>query len=146
MSEQNEETPLARVERLRAERKAAAQKAHDAQLAVDLEAIDLLEAEHGDSNVGVIRVGHTAGLPAAVACRCPKPVELKRFRALVTPKNDRDRPDNVAPAEQLGRVCLIYPDAETFAKLCDARPGLQAQLGKAAIELAVGAEEREGKD
>lgn len=143
---QQPRTPLELAEERRAARKAEVKALHDAQRAVDLDAITDLEIEHGDANVGVIHVGYVEGLPSCVACRTPKPVELKRFRVRVTPKNDKDRPDSATAAEELAAVCRIYPDDATYAKLCEARPGLAIQLGSKAVALATGKEESEGKD
>lgn len=142
--------PLAAIEAKRAERKAATEREANAQLAQDLEAIDALEATLGDSNVAVIRVPYSKGLPAAAAVRCPKPLEMKRFRDRVRPQKDnRNReiePDHQAAADELVALCRVYPaDAETYERLCAARPGLSGQLAKEAIKLAVGAEESEGK-
>jgi hypothetical protein len=138
-------SPLEALEDRRNARKAAEQQAYETRLVEDLEKIDELEIEHGDSNVAVVRVPYTPGLPAAVAARCPKPAEIKRMRAQLKPKHEKDRPDQEAAVEQVARGCLIYPDVETFAALCIARPGLSTQLGKEAIKLAVGNEESEGK-
>lgn len=141
--------PLAAVEAKREKRKAEAEKAYRARLAVDLEAIDELEAQLGDCNVATIRVNSPEGLPCAVACRCPKPVEIKRFREESGERKDaRNREvkgDMAAALEKLALVCLVYPDREVYANLLAARPGLGTQLGKEAVKLAVGAEESEGK-
>lgn len=143
--------PLKAVEAKREARKAQARKAYEARLAVDLDAIDELEIQLGDSNVAVVRLSGLVSddLPAAVACRCPKPVDIKRFRDEVTPTKDhrnREVPaDREAACERLARVCLVYPDKDTFARLCEARPGIAVQLGGEAVKLAVGVEESEGK-
>jgi hypothetical protein len=142
---------LEQVEARREARKAAARKAADDALAVDLEAIDAIEVQLGDDNVGVMRVGYTPGLPVAAAVRCPKPAELKRFRDRVKPgqKDGRNRdvsPDTAKACEELADVCLVYPtDRAVYAKLCEARPGLAAQLGSKAVDLAVAAEDAAGK-
>lgn len=138
-------TPLEVAEDRRAARKAEALKARNAQRVIDLDAIDALEVEHGDSNVGVINLPYSAGLPTCAAVRAPKPAELKRFRTRVTPKHEKDRPDSGAAAEELAAVCVIFPDAETYARLCTARPGLAVQLGSKAVDLATGKVEAEGK-
>lgn len=147
--EKDERSPLEQVEARREARKAANRKAAEDQLAKDLEAIDALEAAQGDDEIAVVRVKAPAGMPAAVACRCPKPSELKRFRDRVKPQKDaRNRevePDHAKACEELAAVCLLYPDREAYDALCAARPGLAAQLGKEAVKLAVGAEESEGK-
>lgn len=138
-------SPLEQAEERRENRKAQARKEYETQLALDLEAIDALEIAHGDSNVAVIRLPHTPGLPAAVAARCPKPGEMKRFRTQVTPRHEKDHPDTVAATELLAKSCLVHPDAETFDRLCAARPGLCTQLGKEVINLSLGREEAAGK-
>lgn len=145
------EDALQRVEAKREARKAKARKAYEARLAVDLEAIDAIEEQLGDNNVAVVRLSGllSEDLPAAVACRCPKPAELKRFRESILPSKDsRNRettPDKIGATEQLARACLVYPDKEVFARMCEARSGIAVQLGGQAVALAVGIEESEGK-
>jgi hypothetical protein len=138
-------TPLEQSEARREARKAEVRKALETQLVIDLDAINELEIEHGDSNVAVIRLPYTEGLPAAVACRCPKPAEVKRFRARLKPKHEKDHPDQFAAAEELAAACRIYPDKETYDKLCVARAGIAGQLSGEAMKLATGKEEAEGK-
>lgn len=152
MTDEQTEAPsaLAQVEARREARKAARKREADDQLAKDLDAIDALESTLGDSNVATVRLPYTAGLPAAAAVRCPKPLEMKRFRDRVKPQKDgRNRDvetDPVGATEELAAVCVIYPaDKDVYAQLCAARPGLAAQLGKEAVRLALGAEESEGK-
>jgi hypothetical protein len=145
-----ERNPLAEAAAKRAERKAKAQKEADAALAVDLEALDSLEQEHGDSNVAAVRVGYTPGLSQLAIVKCPPPKYLKRFRDRVKPgqKDARNRdvtPDAAAASEEIAASCLLYPSADVYARMCEARPGLAAQLGAEAVKLAVGAEESEGK-
>lgn len=143
-------SPLEAVEAKRAARKAAAEACREVQLASDLDAIDSIEAERGDSNVAVIRLPYTRDLPAAVAVRVPSLAEMKRYRDRVRPSKDgrnRDvQPDQVQPAEEIGATCRVYPTDETvFRALCEARPGLLVQMGVRALELGSGREESEGK-
>jgi hypothetical protein len=140
-------TPLEKAEARRADRKAEARKAHDAQKAIDLDAITDLETEHGDGNVSVIHLPFTAGLPTCVACRCPKIPEMKRYQARLKPKHEKDHPDAVAAAEELAAICRIFPaDKETYEKLCASRPGIAVQLGVEAMRLGSGKVDAEGKD
>jgi hypothetical protein len=141
----SEKSPLELAEERRAERKAAANPARDAQRAIDLDTINELEITHGDSNVGVLNLPYSAGLPTIAAVRVPKPAEIKRYRVRITPKHEKDRPDTAAAAEELAAVCVIYPDAEAYAALCAARPALAVQLGSKAVDLATGKAEAEGK-
>ena len=135
---------IGEIEARRAERKAKLAAQREEQLAVDIEALDAAELQHGDSNVVRIDVPYTPGLPTLALARTPRPVEVKRYRDSVRPKGDK-APDAAAAAEQLAAVCRIYPDAETLAKMAEARPGLNVQLGVAAVGLAMGAEAAEGK-
>jgi hypothetical protein len=138
-------SPLEIAQAKRAERKAAMKRAEDFAKAADLEAISDLEEQYGDSSVAVIHVPFTPGLVTACAVRCPTPVELKRYRSRITPKDQKHVPDYTTAAEELAETCLVYPEREAFAKVCEARPGLKVQLGVLASDLGVGKAEREGK-
>lgn len=135
---------LTEIEARRAARKAALARERDEQLATDLEAIDALEQEHGDTNVAVIRLPYTPGLPAAVAAKCPPKAVVKRYRARIKPDKQGRPGDAVAAAQEVVGVCLIYPDKDTFEKLVEARPGIDTQLGTAALNLAAAEEEELG--
>lgn len=145
MAEQ-EQSRLEKIEARRAERKAADARAAEEQRATDLEAIDALEVEHGDSNIDTLRVPFTPGLPTLVACRCPSSPEMKRFRSRVKPTKGDKPVDYVAPTEELALTCLVYPDRETFEKVCEARPGLMMQVGTAALKLGTAEADAAGKD
>jgi hypothetical protein len=136
---------LEAIEARRAARKEALQQAHDAQRVKDLEAIDALEIEHGDSNIATLEVPYTPDLPTMIAVRCPKPVEVKRYRDRVKPKKDGSPGDSLGGALELAAVCRVYPDADTYAALLEARPGVDAQLGLLAIQLSAGKAEAAGK-
>lgn len=133
------------IEARRAERKARNAAEERTQYAADLEALDALEVEHGDTNVASVRVPFSPGLPTLVVVRCPHPPEVKRYRARVTPSRDGEKPDYVGPAEELAAVCLRYPDRETYERMCLARPGIGPQVGLEALKLASGKAESEGK-
>jgi hypothetical protein len=125
----------------RAERKAKLAEQAAAQKAIDLEAIDALEVEHGDSNIAVVEVPYTPGLPVLAAAKVPPEAYLKRYRARL--KEDvKNAPE---AAEEVADACCVYPDPEVRKALFAARGGLRVQLGGAAIKLATGREESEGK-
>ncbi len=126
--------PAAKIEEARAKRKAERAKAQRAQYATDLEHLDLLEQERGDGAVTSLSVDRD-GFPTLVIVRCPTEPEVKRFRTQTRPVGDKT-PDPTIPAETVGSMCLLYPDKDTFAKMCVAVPGLHAQAGAAALELA----------
>ncbi len=137
---------LEEIEKRRSDRKAALRVAEKEQLAIDLDAIDALECEHGDSNVCRLEVPFLPGLPVRVAARCPTEPEVKRYRDRVKPDKKGRPGDPVGAHEELAECCRIYPDADTYAKLRAARPALHGHLGAKAIELAGGREEEAGKD
>jgi hypothetical protein len=138
---------LQEVEARRAARKAQNQVEYETQRALDIEALDALEEEYGDSSVKALDVPHTHGLPTLIVARCALPVELQRYRDTVKPSADgRKTPDYVKAGEQLASRCRVYPDKDTYAKMCEARPGIHLQLGVAALELATAREQAEGKD
>jgi hypothetical protein len=137
---------LEAIEARRAERKAALDVQRKAQRVIDLAALDALEVEHGDSNVATVDVPYSPGLPTLAAVRCPKPPEVKRYRSRVKPDSKGRPGDPVAAAEELAAVCVVYPDPDAYAALCEARPGIHVQLGVAAIQLAAGRADDAGKD
>jgi hypothetical protein len=149
MAEQKTEklSPLELAEARRAARKAGNRAEWENQRALDIEALDALEQEYGDTSVKALDVPFTPGLPTLVVARCAKPVELARYRDSVRPAPDgRKQPDHVKAGEQLATLCRVYPDDDTYAKVRDARPGIHLQLGVAALELATGREQAESKD
>jgi|GEM_PF-5023240 hypothetical protein len=134
---------VAEVEARRAARKAEQASKRAEQRVLDLEALDGLEVEHGDSNVAHLDVDAGPGLPTLAAVRCPRPAEVKRYQARLREKH----PDPVAAAEEIGAACLVYPPAgEQRSALLAARPGLPVQLGTLALELATGRAADEGKE
>jgi hypothetical protein len=148
----SEPTRLQQIEAKRAARRAASEHAAEEQRATDLEAIDVIEQTLGDSNVSTISIPYAEGLPCVAAVRCPKPIEMKRYRDQTKVKLHQpgqrkppESPDLVAAAELLAETCVVYPPREVFAQMCESRPGLQAQAGVLAAELALGKAEEEGK-
>jgi hypothetical protein len=140
--EKSIEARKAAIEEKRAARKAELSADESEQHVTDLEAIDALEVQHGDSNVHVLRVPFTPGLPVLVAVRAPKPPEVKRFRARV---KSEDKDQAIHAAEELGESCVIYPDRETFAQLLKERPNLNVDCGTKALSLVVAKSDSEGK-
>jgi hypothetical protein len=109
---------------------------------VDLEAIEKLREELGRSNVAVVEVPFTPGLPVLVAARCADSGEVKRFQDRLR----EEKPDHAAAAREVGALCRKYPDAETWAKLIAARPIVAVQVGTAALNLASGKIRASGKE
>jgi hypothetical protein len=137
---------LEEIEARRDKRKAELAELRDMQRAIDLEALDALEVEHGDSNVAYLEVSFTPGLPLLVAARCPKPAEIKRYQERLKPKANGKTGDPIAAAEEIAACCRVYPNAEVYKDLLEARPGVNVQVGLLALELATGKAHEEGKD
>lgn len=145
-------TPLEEKERARAKRKADIKVKRDAQRLIDLTAIEEIEVSLGDSNVTVIDIPYTEGLPTCIACRTPADPELKRYRHRVASgavKNEEGKATDplagVRAAEELADLVRVYPPDAEYAQIRKARPGVHLQLGTAAVALAVGRREQEGK-
>jgi hypothetical protein len=137
----------AEIQADRAERKAKLQAEADAQRVLDLEALDANEIQYGDTNVCYVDVPYTPGLPTMAQGRMPKGIELKRYREAL--KVNGEKVDIQAANEAaalLGATVCVYPDKDVFAKMCEARPDLKAQLGSRATKLAQGKAAEEGKD
>jgi len=138
--------PVEAIEERRAARKARLEAERKAQLAVDLEAVDKLEVELGDSSVAVIELPFTPGMAALAAVRCPTKHELKRYQDTIRPRNVEGKlGDATAAMTQFGRACLVYPTGAELDKLLEARPGLPTQAGTEAMTLSKGRAEAEGK-
>ena len=108
----------------------------------DLDAIEKLREELGRSNVAVVEVPFTPGLPVLVAARCASDAEVKRYQDRLR----EEKPDLAGAAREVGALCRKYPDAETWAKLIAARPIVSVQVGTAALNLAAGKIRTAGKD
>lgn len=133
---------LAALKETIAELEASNDEARAEQELTDLGAIEALRAELGRSNVAVVEVPFTPGLPVLVAARCADLLEVKRFQDRLR----EDKPDHAAAAREAGASCRKYPDAETWAKVIAARPVVAVQLGTAALNLASGKIRAAGKD
>lgn len=137
---------LAEANAAREERKAVKQAAADAQAAIDVLAISEIEEELGDASVKVLVLPHKPPHATRAAVRCATRAEIKRYRDQTKP-DKKGRPGDAAAAnEMLGDACRVYPkDAEAFEALCEAFPGLLAQMGVHAANLATADEEETGK-
>lgn len=136
---------LEEIEARREARKAALREAQEEQRAADLEAVDALEVEHGDSNITLLDLPFTPGMPTLVAGRAPTTLEIKRYRDRVKPRKDGKPGDPVAAAEEIASVCRVYPDADTYAQVLEARPGVHIQLGLEVMKLATGRAQEDAK-
>lgn len=134
-------TTIEALEAKRAERKAATEKAREAQYAQDLEWLDGLEVEHGDGRVTALRMSsYVPGLPTLVVVKAPEPSYFARFRQQVRKAGQRVEAIGDAK-DMLATACLAYPDAEVYGRMCEAWASLHDAVGVEAIRLA----ETEGK-
>jgi hypothetical protein len=142
---------IAAIEAKRAARKAAASTARDEQRAADLERLDELECEHGDSNVSCLDFDFQPGLPTMVIVVAPKRMFIRRYQDRIKPKKDGRQGDAQEAAEELAAVSIAYPDVRTeegrevFERMLEHRAGLKVQCGGEALKLAVGREQDSGK-
>lgn len=135
---------LEQIERERAERKAALAEARAEQRERDMQRLNELEIEHGDSNVAFVEVDRfSPGLPTIAVVRALRRPELKRFRDMTRPAGA----DAAAAAEMGAESAWLYPDkgSDAYKALVDAVPGILTRAGVAAVHLAAGMEQVEGK-
>jgi len=130
------------IEKRRADRKAALSELEKEQYAKDLEALDVLEQEHGDSNVDSLRVPFTPGLPVLVAVKTPSKLLVKIYKDRLR----EAKPNPTKAAEEIGGKCLVYPDQETYEQMLEARPGIATQTGLSALKLSTARATAEGED
>jgi hypothetical protein len=137
------------VRERRAARKAALREAQELQQEIDLEALDAAEVEHGDNRVASVEVPFVDGYPTMAIVRAPDKDDVSRYRARCARaqrKENHDTKEILDATCQVARRALVYPDAETFAKMCDVWQGLEGALGARAIQLHGAVERDEGNE
>lgn len=133
---------LEEIQKAREVRKAALLEKRDAQRAIDLEAIDALEIEHGDSNIAIVELDYVEGLPTCAAVKVTPPAVLLRYQARIR-NEDKTQVD---AAKEVCDSCRVYPaDDEVWKALLAVRPALHTQLGVEAINLGRGKSAAEAK-
>lgn len=111
------------------------------QQAADEEKLLELETAYPDGFACVRLNAPMEGMPGFVAARDCKPVEYKRYQASIKVRvlgKDRGTEVDSSPesAAQLARTCLLYPDPDIFAKMCELRAGLDSGLGQEIVGRA----------
>jgi hypothetical protein len=124
------------IEKRRADRRASHDSGRAAQEAVDLAAIDALEAEDGTPLRTMTANGYKPGVPVRIAFRAPSAAEYKRYLDTIGAAQSNAKSKRGA-LEVLASTCLVYPAADARAALFDAFPGTLVSL---AIEAAKAAE------
>lgn len=136
------------IEERRKKRREAYEKAEAAQFAIDLEALDALEGEHGVDVLGSVKVPRfVEGLTTRVFFKPPKPAQYQRYQEQYGKATDKkSTAGQRAAIELLANSCWAYPaDQEIRAKLCEEFPGLLVSVGLAAAKKGEGEKEEEGK-
>jgi len=76
-----------------------------------------------------------------VVVKMPEPAATKRY-------SDRLAANvpNATAAQEVGDLCVVYPDKETYAKMKSAVSTLHLRVSMAAIRISEGRAAEEGKD
>lgn len=135
------------IEKRRAERAAAHDKARAAQELKDLEAIDAYEAASGEPLYTMTANGFKAGAAVKIAFRAPSPVEYKRFCDMVGKAMAKDDPLARRKAqEMLAETCIVYPlEGDERKKTLEAHPGVLISLAIECAKVVELRNEEEGK-
>lgn len=135
------------IEARRAERKKEHEKAEAEQFAIDLEALDALECEHGDGTIGAIKVRFKKGQPTRAFYKTPTQAQYQRYKDQVHKAVDKKNLGSQRAAQELlARSCWVYPkDEAAQSEMLEAFPGLLTSIGLGAAALAEGKQEEEGK-
>lgn len=116
---------LAEIKERRAARKEAATKERDEQYVKDMEALDALEAEHGEGSVAPLEVtGFVKGLPTLVVVKSPGGTSFyKRYSDQVR-KAGKNTQAIGAAQDLLGEASIVYPsDKEVREQMFAQFPG-----------------------
>lgn len=112
------------------------------QYAIDIGAyVDAVE-EHGFGKVARLETPrHVPGLPTLVVVLAPVAMFMKRFRSMVKSK-PKQMSEHLA---QLADTVIVYPDAETYAKMREQWTAFHDSVGLKAIEMSQAKDDAEGK-
>jgi hypothetical protein len=133
------------IEARRAARKAAEDEAKAEQYAKDLEELDRLEGVHGCAALGQLRVAFVPGLPTMVIVKRPDGEYVKRFTQQAQAANGKPAA-GAAATILLGESCVVYPDAATYARMCETFGTLKLNVGNKAFALVNAEAVEAGKD
>lgn len=150
--EERQETPIEASKRRLEERRKARAKLIEAQEAIDYEALERAADEHGIDGVARLRLARfVEGLPTFAIVRAADRDLSKVHRDRITKaKRGRDgQPDTgaaIRAAAEVGKACIVYPDAEGCAAIREHFEDLYIRAGTVALDMARTHAEEEGKD
>lgn len=136
------------IEARRAARKAGHAAAREEQYAIDLEALDALEVEHGDDSVARLDVErYVKGHPTFVVLRAPRHDEYKRFCDLVARASDKGSTDARRDAQDmLAHSVWVYPkESDARKAMLKDFPGILLSIVLRAVKLVEAQATTEGK-
>lgn len=145
----SEKLTVEQIQEQRAKRRAEHERIEKDQFAIDLAALDELEAELGVDAVGSMKAPRfVPGLTTRVFFRSPSEDEYARYTKQYGTATDKKSTTGQRDAlSLLGRTCWLYPkEVETRKALVEAFPGLAVAVGLAAAKRGEGEQEAEGKD
>ncbi len=120
-------------------------KAETAQYETDLEARMALEDTHG-SIAAVKLPRYVPGQPTRALVKTPDRAQYKRYKDQVQRASERKNLTATQDAcDLLARVCWVYPAEDKQDAMLDVAPGLLTQIFIAAVALAEGKADEEGK-
>lgn len=134
------------LEAKRAAKQDAEEEARKAQYLIDLAARIELEEEHG--HVTAVKLSRfVKGVPTMALVRAPSKPEYSRFKGMhASAANSKNAAKGRIDAlEMLGNACWVYPAEEKRDAMLGVATGLVVNIGNAALALAEGREEDEGK-
>lgn len=151
MAELTVEERIAAAQKRREEIKEAEGKLKLEQLAVDLEAIAELEAEHGHERVIRIELGGWKpglGAPTCIGVLVPTGAThlIKRFTDQVH-RTKEHSPERIRAQEQLAAECWVYPEKGSDAQkaVLELCAGIANNIALQVVQAAQGVAEEQGK-
>ncbi len=126
------------IEARRTARREKINEARRAQYAIDLEAFDALEEEHGDAVKMLEVTGFVPGLPTLIVIKSPGGTSFyNRYKDQVRKSNNNAQAIGAAQ-EMLGASCIVYPkpeDKDLRDRMFKEFPGALISAALAAIKL-----------
>lgn len=151
----SEETKVDPIEAIKArieEKRAAHEGAFAAQELRDYEALEAACDEHGyDACARLSLPRRIAGLPTFCVVRAAAAdiVTIHRQRILKSRKDSKGMPDPTAADRaiaEVGRACLVYPDADTIDAVKEHFPTVEKDAGLIGRDMSQARAEDEGKE